>query len=329
MFPEYFGLRGHPFQMTPDARLFFASAGHSRAQAHLAYGIAQREGFIIVTGEVGAGKTTLIEHLCAGLDKNLFAIARIATTQVSGDDLLRLVADAFGAPAVDTKAAVLRSIFDALRAGAARGRRHLLIVDEAQALSQSALEELRMLSNATDGSKALLQTILLGQPQLRKMLASPDLDQLRQRVIASCHLGSMSSEETHAYVEHRLRGVGWTGRPSWEGDALERVHRHAGGIPRRINRLCSRILLDAALEGTDRLTPEAVNITAGELEDDLSAIGGQERPATTAAGDQAEDVPEDLLTRLDKLEQRVLRREQVLDRLSDLFREPPDSGENS
>ncbi len=321
MFINHYGLREHPFHMTPDARLFFASSVHGRAYAHLMYGLAQREGFVVVTGEVGAGKTTLVERLCAGLDPAAFAVARIVTTQVSGDDLLRLVADAFGAPSDGTKAALLRGITEAMRAGGAAGRRHLLIVDEAQALPHSALEELRMLSNITDGGRALLQTILLGQPQLRRALASPDLDQLRQRVLASYHLAGLSREETHAYVEHRMRAVGWSGRPSWEGEALDLVHRHSGGIPRRINRLCSRVLLSGALEGSDRMTAPLVEATALELDEDLGG-GGPEAagdapaqspdPATAAALDE-------LLRRVEALERQVQDRERVFNRLMSLF----------
>ena len=183
MYIDRYGFREHPFQMTPDARLYYASSVHSRAYAHLMYGIAQGEGFVVVTGEVGAGKTTLVERLCAELDPTASQSRGSCTTQVSGDDLLRLVADAFGA------ACRRRQGHGAARHHRARSkaaaRRHLLIVDEAQALPPAALEELRMLSNVTDGSRALLQTVLLGQPQLRQIIASPDLDQLRQRVLAS------------------------------------------------------------------------------------------------------------------------------------------------
>ncbi|WP_431282807.1 AAA family ATPase [Humitalea sp. 24SJ18S-53] len=312
---DFYGFRERPFQMTPDARLFFPSEGHRRAYAHLTYGIAQCEGFVVVTGEVGAGKTTLIEKLCNELDPNGFAIARVATTQVSGDDVLRLVADAFGAPTEGTKAAVLIGIAAMLRGG---GRRHLLIVDEAQGLPPVALEELRMLSNVTDQGQAPLQTILMGQPQLRRVLASPDLDQLRQRVLASYHLGGLSREETHAYVEHRMRGVGWEGWPSWEGMALDRVHRYSGGIPRRINRLCARVLLGGALEHADQLTAPMVEATALELEDDLGGLPGQgdERHEANNA-----DLVDRLSLRVESLERIMARRERVFSRMSELFSE--------
>jgi putative secretion ATPase (PEP-CTERM system associated) len=338
MLIDYYGFREHPFQMTPDPRMFYPSSVHSRAYAHLLYGLAQREGFVVVTGEVGAGKTTLIERLCGELDPAGFAIARISTTQVSGDDLLALVADAFGAPAEGPKATILRGIIAALRAGADGARRHLLIVDEAQALPPAALEELRMLSNVTDDGRALLQTLLLGQPQLRRLMASPDLDQLRQRVLASYHLGGLSREETHAYVEHRLRAVGWDGRPAWEEAALDLVHRHSGGIPRRINRLCSRVLLGGALEQTDELTVPLVEATARELEEDLSGgqlpsadspgsarlpavLGAAQAPASFGETVAAVAALSGLAQRIDALERVVARRERVFNRLIGLFAE--------
>jgi general secretion pathway protein A len=329
MYLDYYGFTAHPFLMTPDARLFFASSVHARAHAHLVYGLAQREGFIIITGEVGAGKTTLVERLCAELDPTSFTIARIMTSQVAGDDLLRLVADAFGVPSDGTKAAVLRGIMDALRAGESVGRRHLLIVDEAQGLPPSALEELRMLSNVTEDGRALLQTILLGQPQLRRTIASPDLDQLRQRVLASYHLGGLSKDETHAYVEHRMRAVGWTGTPHWEPEALDLVHRFSGGIPRRINRLCARVLLGGALEHAQTLTAPMVEITARELEEDLTGgqpppraplreFASQHQPAHEGASVPAPVIAE-LTRRIEILEMQSARRERVFNRLMDLF----------
>lgn len=318
MHVDYYGFREHPFQMTPDARLFYASTVHSRAYAHLMYGLAQREGFVVVTGEVGAGKTTLVERLCAELDPAGFAVARIMTTQVSGDDLLRLVADAFGASPEGDKASVLRGVIATLRVAE---RRHLLIVDEAQGLSPPALEELRMLSNVTDGGRALLQTILLGQPQLRRTLASPDLDQLRQRILASYHLGGLSREETHAYVEHRLRAVGWDGRPSWDGAALDLVHRHSGGIPRRINRLCSRVLLGGALEEMSALTGPMVEATAIELEEDLGGgpMGGSDGGGRLALAPIPESALDELGRRIEALERLTARRERVFNRMLDLF----------
>lgn len=274
---DAYGFRQPPFQMTPDVRLFFPSTVHSRAYAHLLYGLSQREGFVVVTGEVGAGKTTLIERLCAEFSTKGHAIARVMTTQVTAEELLRLVAMAFEAPATGGKAQLLQSIVAALRHGISeKGRRHILIVDEAQALPVESLEELRMLSNITEGEHALLQVVLMGQPQLRQTLARQDLDQLRQRVLAAYHLAALTREETHLYVRHRMTSVGWTNHPAWEAAALDLVHAHSGGIPRRINRLCSRVLLAGALEHAPVLTAELVDTTAEELSQDLSAITAEE-----------------------------------------------------
>lgn len=315
---DCYGLREHPFQMTPDARLFFPSTVHSRAYAHLLFGLSQHEGFVVVTGEVGAGKTTLIERLSAEIGSKGHTVARVMTTQVEADDLLRLVAVAFGASVTGSKAELLRAIIDRLWQGLSeRGMRHVLIVDEAQGLPVGALEELRMLTNVTEGKQALLQVVLMGQPQLRRTLARPDLDQLRQRVIAAYHLGNLTREETHAYVGHRMTAVGWDGTPSWKDGALDLVHLHTDGIPRRINRLCSRVLLSGSLDRCPVLTPELVEATALELEQDLSEICG------TSPGDMLDPAEptqlQDLIERVADLEREVARRERVFRRLQALF----------
>lgn len=303
----HYGLAEMPFRLTPDGRHFFESAGHARAVAHLVFGLEQAEGFIVVTGEVGAGKTTLIERLWSELDRSQFAVARIVTSQLDGDDLLRLVCRGFGAEAVGGKAVLVESLAERLRALRAGGRRAVLAVDEVQGLSPDALEELRMLSNLMEGHAPLLQTLLFGQPQFRRTLASADLDQLRQRVLASFHLGPLDAAETHGYVLHRLRGAGWSGRPGWDEACSARVHAHSGGVPRRINRLCARLLLYGALERAETITAAMVDRTAAELDADLA--GGE--PAAAAAPDLRE--------RIDQLEDRLRRRETTFRRLMELL----------
>jgi len=312
-----------PFQLTPDSRFFFGSRGHSKAIAHLNYGLAQGEGFIIITGEVGAGKTTLVEWLRSQMDPATYTVARVNTTQVSEGDLFRLAMAGFGlADESLTKAALLHRFEEVLRRHAVAGRRCLLIVDEAQNLSLAALEELRMLSNITVDGRVSLQTILLGQPQFRRMLASPNLDQLRQRVLTSYHLGPLSQEETRAYVEHRLNAVGWNDDPHWDDDAFTSVFSHTGGIPRRVNRLCTRVLLYGVLEETHHITHTVVDNTAVELQQDLDGVRqdvedvGSLEPhlALEHHGDMSE-----LVSRVDALERQMVQRERVFRRLTQML----------
>jgi putative secretion ATPase (PEP-CTERM system associated) len=330
MYEQYYHLSGMPFQLTPDSRYFFGSKGHSRAISHLIYGLSQGEGFIVVTGEVGAGKTTLVERLWSQLDRDTYTVARISTTQVSGEDLFRLAMAGFGLEDdMPGRAHLLRRFEVMLQEHQAAGRRCLLVVDEVQNLSIAGLEELRMLSNLTANGGAALQTILLGQPQFRRMLASPELDQLRQRVLASYHLGPLTREETRAYIEHRLTTAGWTGTPHWDEKAFDAIFRYSDGIPRRINRLCSRVLMHGALEETGEITAEMVEVTAEELDQDLK--GMEDGPAASPMPHQAEQsrTPEksaeetrmlaSLAYRVETLEERVGRRERLFQKLSDVF----------
>ena len=331
MYENFYNLSGMPFQLTPDSRFFFGSRGHSKAIAHLNYGLAQGEGFIIITGEVGAGKTTLVEWLRSQMDAEAYTIARVNTTQVSEEDLFRLAMAGFGLTDEGAgKAALLQRFDGVLRAHLMAGRRCLLIVDEAQNLSLAALEELRMLSNITVDGHTSMQTILLGQPQFRRMLASPNLDQLRQRVLTSYHLGPLSEDETRAYIEHRLHAVGWVDDPQWDDEAFEAVFAQTGGIPRRINRLCSRVLLYGVLEETHRITRAVIEATAGELAHDLEgsqaewATGpelsiGSSVPSHRPADLQSNAMSADLLNRVEALEQQMARREQVFRKLTKML----------
>jgi putative secretion ATPase (PEP-CTERM system associated) len=327
VYEKFYHFTGLPFLLTPDSRFFFGSSGHSRAIAHLVYGLAQEEGFIVITGEVGAGKTTLVEQLWSQLDRHTYVIARIVTTQVTGDDLLRLVMANFGigdTPGLD-KATLLRRFEFMVQEQRRAGRRCLLVVDEVQNLPLGALEELRMLSNITIDGRASIQTILLGQPQFRPILASRDAEQLRQRVLASYHLGPLTEAETHSYIDHRLKMVGWDGDPHWNDDAYASVYHHTGGIPRRINTLCSRVLLYGSLEEAHTITAAMVEMTAGELNQDLGAgsapaLSSQDMVHGSAAQQDA------LVRRIEALEAGAARQERVFRRMLDLLgaiKEPP------
>ena len=273
MYEDHFGLTGRPFQLTPDARFWYETATHRKAMAYLGYGIAQGEGFIVVTGDIGAGKTTLVGHLTGLLDPAALNVITIVSTAIAADDLLRVVATGLGVdPANLTKAQLLTAIERGLHAVKRSGRRTLLIVDEVQALPVDSLEELRMLSNFQAGGHALLQILLLGQPEFRERLqGSERLEQLRQRVIAIHHLDPMEPHEVADYVAHRLSVVGWQGRPDFADDAFEALYRGSGGVPRRLNQLAARVMLAAALEGHELIDGRLVRQVVRDLEADLPA----------------------------------------------------------
>ncbi len=269
MYEDHYGLTGRPFQLTPDPRFWFDTATHRKAMAYLGYGLSQGEGFIVITGDIGAGKTTLVGHLTDTIDGDRLNVIKIVSTQIVADDLLRTVCAGLGVDADGmTKAAMLASIERGLHAVARGGRRTLLIVDEAQALPVDSLEELRMLSNFQAGGHAMLQIFLLGQPEFRDKLAADGLEQLRQRVIAMHHLGPMEADELEAYLIHRLSICGWTGTPRFKTDALATIYAWSGGIPRRINNLVSRVLLYGAMEGVETFTAAHVHAVADDLATD-------------------------------------------------------------
>lgn len=266
MYTSFYRLSGRPFQLSPNPEFYYGTRAHKRAMSYLTYALHQGEGFVVVTGEVGAGKTTLISYLQRTLAGERLFVARIAPGQVGPRDLLVLVAKALELPMESADAGTLLAAIERnLRERRRRRQRVLLIVDEVQNLPPESLEQLRMLTNLEEEGRPLLQIVLVGQPQFREMLARPELEQLRQRVVASCHLGPLEEDEVQAYVEHRLRKVGWNGDPLIDLAAYREIYRATGGLPRRINLLCSRLLVYGALEGLHRLGAEDVRIVEAEL----------------------------------------------------------------
>ena len=285
MHEDFYGFSGRPFQLTPDPAFYFESATHRKALSYLGYGLAQGEGFIVITGEVGAGKSTLVAHLMATIDRARLTAGQIVTSALDGSEMVHLAAQCFGLDvAGKDKASALKAIELFLHAEARAGRRCLLVVDEAQNLSIGALEELRMLSNFQLGSHPLLQTLLLGQPEFRAMLAHSDaLEQLRQRVIASHHLDAMEPGEVGAYVEHRLAQVGWQGNPAIDARVYPELARTTGGIPRRVNQIMARLVLLGAVEQRVRIEPAMLEAVLADLARD-SAVPAS---ATTAMASAA------------------------------------------
>ena len=286
MYESFYGLSGKPFQLNPDPAFFFRSRGHGRAMAYLDYGVHQAEGFIVVTGDVGAGKTTLVRNLLRSLAPGNLVAKQIVSTQLDADDMLRMVAGAFFGvqPELPDKAGLLLGLERYFRRLQLEGKRALLIVDEAQNLTPRAVEELRMLSNFQTNERSLLQSFLLGQPEFRQIMQQPEMRQLRQRVIASYHLGPLGPEETQAYIEHRLGLVGWQGDPTFEAGAYAAIHDATEGIPRQINVLCDRVLLAAFLGEKHNLSESDVSDVARELRTELRGGLTDEEADAAAAG---------------------------------------------
>ncbi|MCT2558751.1 XrtA-associated ATPase [Tsuneonella sp. YG55] len=270
MFDDFYGLTARPFQLTPDPNFYFESNTHRKALSYLGYGLAQGEGFIVITGEVGAGKSTLVAHLMRKIDPSQLTVGQIVTSNLDGEEMVLSAAQAFGIELGGSdKAAALAAIEGFLQDEARAGRRCLLVVDESQNLSVEALEELRMLSNFQLGAHPLLQTLLLGQPEFKQVLAEHDqLEQLRQRVIAAHHLEAMDREEIEPYVTHRLKCVGWTGNPAIDQRVFADLHEATGGIPRRVNQMMSRLLLLGAVEQRTRLDAAMLSSIRKEMQDE-------------------------------------------------------------
>jgi general secretion pathway protein A len=273
MYRKFFGLHTKPFELVPDPRFLFSSRSHHQALSYLEYGLQERAGFILLTGEVGSGKTTLIRNLIGQLDADTCR-SLVFNTRVSPEQLLALINDDFG---LDTagkdKVALLRDLNDFLIAQHGARRRPIVIVDEAQNLNPEVLEEIRLLSNLETNQAKLLQIILIGQPELRVIINQPGLRQLRQRISITCHIDPLTREETESYVLHRLELAGNREAVRFHDGTFDFIYGFSKGLPRMINIFCDFLLLAAFVEDTAELTMELVEEVAG----DFSA--GTELPA--------------------------------------------------
>ena len=286
MYEAFYGLKSKPFQLNPDPSFYFASKQHRRAKAYLEYGVSRNEGFIVITGEIGAGKTMVLRSLIESLDGSNVITGHLVTTQLGAEDTLRMVGAAFGFRVKDVpKSELLITLEAFLISQTSKGKRCLLIVDEAQNLTPRAVEELRMLSNFQFGNQALLQSFLVGQPEFREILQRPEMEQFRQRVSATCHIGPLDADETRAYIDHRLKCAGATDKPTFEPEVFAEIHRASGGIPRRINAISDRLLLAGFLGEHTHLTVGDVTEVVQEFQQENGVPMRQPEMAAAAGGE--------------------------------------------
>ncbi|AWN14306.1 ExeA family protein [Salinisphaera sp. LB1] len=316
MYEDFYKLQARPFQLMPDPRRLFETASHTRGLSYLIYGLERGEGFVVVTGPVGTGKTLLLQVLLDQIKTRHLLVARVAMANIDADNVVATVAAAFG---VAVRGLAKYEMLDNLvgKLSASRNRRALLIVDEAQTCSTAALEELRIVSNLQARGQALVQVVLVGQSELRDLLLRPAMTHLRQRVVASYHLEPLSAAEVPGYIEHRLNTVGWRAdRLSFGPGVYDRVYEWSGGIPRRINQIMDRLLLLGYLEERRELTRDDLDTAIEEFEAEFASDGliydgaTNERARMGEEGEQGGEPPTS--PQLDPLLERVAAVERAL-----------------
>jgi general secretion pathway protein A len=267
----YYSLKEPPFDITPNPRFLFYSAKHREAFNHLLYGIRERKGFVQLTGEIGAGKTTLCRAMLEQLDGH-FSTALILNPVMSADELMKAIAIEFG---LDVKGRdrleTVATINNFLLKQVGQRKDSVLIIDEAQDLTDELLEQVRLLSNLETDDRKLLQIVLLGQPELRDRLNNPRLRQLRQRITVRYHLPPLNRFEVSRYIQHRLEVSGAKGAPYFTRPALWRVHNYSGGIPRLVNAVCDKALLAGYVQQTDCIDWRMIGLAIRELEGKINA----------------------------------------------------------
>ncbi|WOJ95067.1 AAA family ATPase [Congregibacter variabilis] len=274
MYDQFYGFVEEPFRLSPDHHFAYQHRGYKKARAYMAYAFSRAEGFVMVTGRPGTGKTTLVGALIDDLANERAQIANLVCSQLQADDLLSMVAHEFGVDLnITNKGQQLQYLSRQLQKWHREGRRALLVVDEAQDLSITAMEELRLLTNIQIGGKPLLQIFLLGQPELRELILRPEMEQVHQRIVAASHLQALEPDETEEYIRHRLSSAGWQGDPDLSTAVFPLISKFSEGIPRRINLICSRLLLHGCVEQLHRIGVDDLRQVVEELQGESLAAG--------------------------------------------------------
>ena len=303
MYDGFYNLSKKPFQLTADSDFFFNSAVHKRALAYMHYGLTQGEGFVVVTGKPGTGKTMLVKQLVTSLNNENVTIGIMVSSQVGADDLLKIISATFGLSYEgENKSTLLTRLECFFIQQAMEGKRVLMIVDEAQNLPKDALEELRMLSNFELSGKSLFQTFLIGQQQLSDALLLPEMEQLKQRIVATYQLKPLNIEETKNYILFRLEKAGWQNNPQFEDDVFKTICSYTQGIPRCINNLCDRVLLFGYLEELKVIDLSAIDQVIADIEDESSLITHEFHEVSTKTSLSNKSIEE----RINSLEKTII-----------------------
>jgi len=323
MYKKYYNLTQNPFQLNANLEFFFNSSGHKRAKAYLRYGLIQGEGFVVVTGMPGTGKTMLVKELYQSLkqDKDII-IGMIVTSQMGAEDTLRVLASAYKVEYEydDNKAVLLSRLEQFFKHSARLGKRVLLVVDEAQNLPKQSIEELRMLSNYEWEGKVIFQTFLVGQEELGTLLYSKGMDQVKQRIVATYHLKAMEEEEVKQYIFFRLSKAGWKHNPEFSNDIFPEIFSYTKGIPRLINTLCDRLLLYGFLEELKLITLKNVKHVINEVESDYKYFKIDKISSNQEASENEEIGSLSQEQRIQQLEKKVMELSTMLDKERALLR---------
>ena len=314
MYEDFYRFSSKPFQLIPDLKYLFHSRGHDQALAYFNYGLEQGEGFVTITGEIGAGKTTLIQALLSELSEKDVEVATMVAANLDAMGILSMIASVFGLPyEANSKVALLKVLEDHFFKYRNEGKKVLLVVDEAQTLNTDALEELRILSNLERDGSAVMQIFLVGQVELRQTILSREFEHLRQRIIASYHLEPLSEAETRDYIQYRLEQVGWKGdSPEIDDAVFDEIFRWSKGIPRKINLVSDRLFVFGFLEEKMHLTRREIDAVISDLNKEL---GGQSSVSSDNIDRKVINLPKAQQSDLSSLESRLEKIEHKLDKL--------------